>query len=81
MQNKKLIDVIKLCKSDAELDQLLVGLLTPQEIDAISMRIDIARRLLDGESQRAIAASLGTGIATVTRGAREVRLGRFNILK
>jgi len=80
LTNHSLIQTIKLCESDEELDQLLIGLLTPQEIEVIATRIEIARRLLKGESQRSVAKNLGIGIATVTRGAREVRIGRFPVL-
>ena len=74
---KQLVKTIRFCKSSNELEDLLVGLLTPQEIETLLTRIEIVKRLKKGESQRVIAESLGVGIATVTRGAKEVRQGFF----
>jgi len=78
---KQLVKTIRFCKSSNELEDLLVGLLTPQEIETLLTRIEIVKRLKKGESQRVIAESLGVGIATVTRGAKEVRQGFFKNIK
>ncbi|MDZ7924157.1 MAG: Trp family transcriptional regulator [Marinagarivorans sp.] len=55
----------------------LAALLTPNELDSISTRLEIARLLKLGISQRKIASQLGVGIATVTRGSRELKAGKF----
>lgn len=55
----------------------LAALLTPSELDSISIRLEIARLLKLGISQRKIASQLGVGIATVTRGSRELKAGKF----
>ena len=57
----------------------LAALLTPNELDAISTRLEIARLLQTGISQRQIAKQLGVGIATVTRGSRELKAGKFKV--
>lgn len=58
----------------------LEDLLTPGEFEEIAKRLQIAKRLDKGEAQRKIADDLGVGIATVTRGSREMRdkNGGFN---
>ncbi len=48
-------------------------LLTPQELHQITQRLAILELLNKGETQRDISATLGVGIATVTRGAREMK--------
>ncbi len=61
-----------------ELAEFLEGLLTPAEIDQLVVRLEVVRLLKQGLPQRQIAQKLGVGIATVTRGARELNSGRFN---
>jgi len=60
-----------------ELEQFLVAILTPQELEASPKRLEIVRLLKKGISQRKIADTLKTGIATVTRGSKEIRLKHF----
>ncbi len=50
----------------------LTDILTPDEKEEIERRWQIVQRLAAGEPQRSIAKDLGIGIATVTRGAREL---------
>lgn len=76
-----LIKVIKSCNTEEELKELLIGLFTPQELEVVDTRLEIVKQLKRGKSQRAIAEELGVGIATVTRGAREVKQGRFEVIK
>lgn len=64
--------------SDA-MSEMLGALLTPSELHSISMRLEIARLLKAGVTQREIAKQLGVGIATVTRGSRELKSGKFRI--
>jgi TrpR family trp operon transcriptional repressor len=78
---KKIIGLIKSCKDDAELTDLLEGLFAPQELQTIATRIEILKLLLEGEPQRKIADRLGVGVATVSRGANELKKGRFKVLQ
>jgi len=55
----------------------LKGLLTPQELEQLPVRLKIVKMLKQGMPHRKIAEELGIGIATVVRGARELKLGRF----
>ena len=52
---------------------ILEHLLTPKENEELWVRVEVLKRLIQGEQQRAIAHDLAIGIATVTRGSREVR--------
>ena len=60
-----------------QLGQQLEALLTPSEIEKIATRLEISRLLQQGVPQRQIAQQLGVGIATVTRGSRELKAGKF----
>lgn len=54
------------------LHDFLLDILTPAEYKEIMIRWQIVKRLAKGESQRTIARELKIGIATVTRGSREL---------
>jgi TrpR family transcriptional regulator, trp operon repressor len=64
-------------KGKTEIEDFLEGILTMQELDEIPKRLQIVKMLKKGIHQREIAASLGVGIATVTRGSIEIKKGRF----
>lgn len=55
----------------------LVGILAPKELKEIPMRLRIVKMLKKGISQHEIAEKLGIGVATVTRGSKEIQKGRF----
>lgn len=75
---KKLISQLLQMKSSKEMEQFLGAILTPQELESIPKRLEIIHLLKKGVSQRKIAETLKTGIATVTRGSKEIRLKHFN---
>ena len=60
---------------------LLVGVTTDKERHDLAQRVEIVKRLLAGEAQAKIASDLGVGIATVTRGSKELSQGRFKVLR
>lgn len=70
--HKKLITALN-DSSSKELKKIINALLTPSELDDISLRLEILKRLNAGETQRSISQSLGVGIATVTRGSRQLQ--------
>ncbi len=76
----KLIRAIKERKTESELRDFLLGILTPKEIDELSTRLNIIKRLKQGQRQQQIAKLLQVGVATVTRGSRELQRGRFKYL-
>ena len=63
--------------SKEKLENLLKGLLTPSEIQEFAQRIRLVRMLKEGIGQHEIAAKLKIGVATVTRGSKELQEGNF----
>lgn len=62
-------------------EDFLLGILTPQEQEQLPKRLEIIKRLKKGQSQWQIAADLKVGVATVTRGSKELQKGRFEYVK
>lgn len=58
----------------------LYGILTPQELDEIPTRLQIVKLLKKGVPQHEIAKLLKIGVATVTRGSKEIVKGRFKTI-
>ena len=67
----------KVGSSQEKLTNLLKGLLTPSEIMELAQRIRIVQLLKKGVGQHKIAEKLGIGVATVTRGSKELQEGNF----
>ena len=78
---KKLSRKLFEMKTEKAMENFLLGLLTPKEIIELPMRIRIVEMLKKGISQHEIADKLGVGVATVTRGANEIKKGRFQTIK
>jgi len=74
---KELIDLLLAIKTKEDMKDFLLGILTPKELEEISMRLKIVKMLKKGISQHEIAEKLGIGVATVTRGSKEIQKGRF----
>jgi TrpR family trp operon transcriptional repressor len=66
--------------SEKDVEEVLTGLLTTRERQSIEHRLEIVRLIRHGIPHREIAKTLGVGIATVTRGAAEVKNGTFSFL-
>ena len=75
------IELIHSVRDKKMLADLLVGVTTDKERRALVKRIEIIKRLLTGEPQQKIAADLSVGVATVTRGSKELSHGRFKVLR
>jgi len=65
--------------SNEALATFLKGFLTEKELAELCMRIAIIRLLKSGKPQLEIAKTLGVGIATVTRGSKELQRGYFDL--
>ncbi len=63
------------------LEDFLRSITTANERKELSQRLEIIKRLLDGQPQHKIAEDLGVGVATVTRGSKELSEGRFKALR
>lgn len=72
-----LIDVFLKIKTEKEMYKFLLGILTPKELIEIPTRLEIVKMLKSGVAQHTISEKLGIGIATVTRGSKEIQKGRF----
>lgn len=78
MQEKrlsKLSDLILRTRDREELEVLLEGLLTPQEIDEVVLRWELMARLLKGDTQRDIGQELGVSLGKIARGSRLLKYG------
>jgi TrpR family trp operon transcriptional repressor len=74
---KQLVKSLLKIKKPKEMEKFLKGLLTAQELKSVPVRIEIVRLLKAGVPQREIVKKLKVGVATVTRGSRELKLKRF----
>ena len=77
IQIQELAQVMFDLKSKQDMVEFLEGILTPKELQELSLRLQIIKKLKAGEPQRKIATDLGVGIATITRGSKEIQNGKF----
>ena len=71
---KELIEVLsKIAKDKQLLADFFKDILTPHEFENVAVRWQIVKKLAKGEYQESIAEDLHLGVATVTRGSREMR--------
>jgi TrpR family trp operon transcriptional repressor len=75
------ITIVNQIQDKRLLDDFLRGITTAKERAALSQRLEIIKRLLDGQAQHKIAQDLSVGVATVTRGSKELTDGRFKVLR
>lgn len=74
------INIVTSIQDTKMMEDFLVGITTEKERSEMTQRIEIVKQLLDGVSQQQIAKNLGVGVATVTRGSKELAQGRFKYL-
>ena len=72
---KQLVDAFVGLKSRTIAESFLHNILTPSELEEISVRLQIAKLLLTGMPQREVAKKLGVSMGTVSRGSRELKYG------
>lgn len=77
----ELVEAFLKNRSKEEMIDFLRGILTPKEIDELSMRLQIVKMLKRGVPHQEIARRLEVGVATVTRGSKELKVGRFKNIK
>lgn len=75
-----LVDSLLRADSKDKMQNLLLGLMTTKEIEEFAERIRIVQLLKKGVGQHDVAAKLGTGVATVSRGAKEIKEGKFKTI-
>ncbi len=81
MAFKDFIDLTYSIRDKDLLEDFLYGVTTTKERQELTRRVDIIKQLLADIPQHKIASDLGVGIATVTRGSRELSDGRFKALR
>ena len=74
---KHLAEAVLKNKTAEEMVNFLKGILTSKEIMEMSTRLEIVKMLKKGIPQRVIAEKIGVGVATITRGSKELQMGRF----
>jgi len=75
---QSLVNAIMLLKTKDDVKDFLQGILSPKELDEIPIRLEIVKLLKKGIPQHKIASKLGVGVATVTRGSKEIAKGNFH---
>ena len=75
-----LLDYMSKLEND-DLKDFMVAITTEKERAELAKRFQIVLKLLDGQTQLSIAKDLNVGIATVTRGSKELSSGRFKALR
>lgn len=73
----ELSQILVKIKDTEEMTLFLRGLLTESELEEITRRVQIVKKLKAGISQHAIAKEMRVGVSTVTRGSKELQKGRF----
>lgn len=76
----ELVTALHQLKTEQELKDFLKAILTSKELEEISTRLQVVKLLKQDLPQREIAKKLGVGIATVTRGSKELQKGKFKKL-
>lgn len=79
-QLNELIDLLLTIKTKEDMENFLLGIFTPKELEEIPTRLSIVKMLKKGFPQHQIAERLKVGVATVTRGSKELQLGRFRVV-
>ena len=78
---KEILRLIASLKNSREAEELLGAILTPGELEEFARRWQIFRLLVEDRPQREISSALSVSIATVSRGARELKYGNCPLKK
>lgn len=76
-KNRMLAEAFLNIESIEEMSRFLNAILTSKELDELSTRLEIIKLLKEGMPQHTVAKKLGVGVATVTRGSKELQKGKF----
>lgn len=78
---KNFVDVVCSIKDKASLEDFLTSVTTPKERQTLARRVEIIKRIDAGEPHHKIASDLQVGVATVTRGSKELARGHFKAIR
>lgn len=81
MIDKELLNIIMSMDNPDELGIFLSEILTPAELDDLSLRWKLLKDLHEGTSQRKIARKYGISLCKITRGSKILRDKHSVILK
>ncbi len=73
---KPLIKAFVSLKTNNECEDFLYDIFTPAELQSLRDRLEVAQRILKGESYRSIAQVTQCSTATITRVGRTLKYGR-----
>lgn len=74
----ELLNLLIELKSRENMEDFIVGILTPHELEQVIMRLKLVKMIKKGIPHHEIARRLGVGVATVTRGSRMLKKGHFD---
>lgn len=80
MFRKELRDALVRIRDIGKAEGFLHNMFTDKEVDELAVRMQILKRIKKYVPQRDIAEELHTAIATVSRGAREVKYKKTKFL-
>lgn len=72
-QLKEISNILSVTDDQKIIEKFLICLLTPKEIDEISLRWELVKLLNEGMPQRKISEKLGVSLCKITRGSRELK--------
>lgn len=75
VRKTQLFEAFANLSSTKEAEAFCFDVMTPQEVEAFADRLEVARQLSLGSSQRKVSADTGVSIATVTRVNRFLKRG------
>ena len=70
---KELAHILTKITDEQLMFDVLTDFFTEKEFDEMARRLAIVKKLNQGVTQREIAEELGVGIATITRGSKEMQ--------
>lgn len=74
---KELYQFLSNLKNAQEAEKVLKDLLTPQELNIISERLQILKNVAKGKPHREISKELGVSIGKVSRGSKVIQAGNW----
>lgn len=72
---RELGDLFAAAQGREQIETLIDGLFTPQEIEGAAFRWRLMQRLLRGDTQRVIGKELGISLGKIARGSRLLQYG------
>lgn len=78
---KEFLKILTDIGDEKDMGEFLTDMLTKTELDELSKRLQIIKLPSKGILRRKVAEDLGVGVATVTRGAKELKNKKSGLKK